>query len=73
MATTAMAADTAQMAEEARCVRHLSLNGETTTFCPLPAGVVARPPRVGPSPDVRERPHDREHPDWRGHSRPHGR
>jgi len=59
MATTAIAAETAQMAEDARCVRHLSPNGETTTLCPLPPGVVARPPRLGPSSDGRYRPHDR--------------
>lgn len=73
LATSAIAADTAQMAEEARCVRHVSLNGETTTFCPLPPGVVAMPPRVGPSPYDRDRPHGRESRDWREPSRPYGR
>lgn len=59
LATSAMAAGTAQLAEETRCVRHVSLNGEVTTFCPLPPGVVARPPHLGPAPHDRHRPRDR--------------
>lgn len=59
LATNAMAAGTAQLAEETRCVRHVSLNGEVTTICPLPAGYVAPPPYLGDGRHDRYPPYER--------------
>lgn len=51
MAMDGMAAETAYMAEDARCYRHLSTSGEWVTLCPLPYGQVAPPPRLRPPHD----------------------
>lgn len=48
MAMDGIAAETAYMAEDARCYRHLSTSGEWVTLCPLPYGQAAPPPHVRP-------------------------
>lgn len=58
IATNAMATETAIMAEESRCYRHLSMTGEWVTLCPLPHGYVA-PPTYIPPPRAHDRPRDR--------------
>lgn len=60
MATESIAAETAYMAEQSRCYRHLSTSGEWVTLCPLPAGQVAPPVYTPPSPYKRYRNHDRD-------------
>lgn len=62
IATQSIAAETAYMAEEARCYRHLTASGEWMTFCPLPPGVVAQPPYSPPSAykEYRNRDRDRD-------------
>lgn len=69
MATESLAAETAHMAEESRCYRHLSTSGEWVTLCPLPAGQFVPPVYTPPSPYKRYRNHDR---DPQRHSRPAG-
>jgi hypothetical protein len=59
MAMDGIAAETAYMAEDARCYRHLSSSGEWVTLCPLPYGQVAPPPRVRPPHHGRDRGRDR--------------
>jgi len=59
MATESLAAETAHMAEESRCYRHLSASGEWLTLCPLPAGHFVPPVYTPPSPYKRYRNHDR--------------
>lgn len=59
MAMDDIAMDTAYMAEDARCYRHLSTSGEWVTLCPLPYGQVAPPPRVRPPHHDRGRGRDR--------------
>jgi hypothetical protein len=61
LATESIAAETAYMAEEARCYRHLTSSGEWMTFCPLPPGVVVQPPYTPPSAYKKYRNHDRDH------------
>lgn len=70
MATDALAAETAYMAEEARCYRHLSTSGEWTTFCPLPPGQVALPVYTPPSAYKKYRNHDRDPQRHRPHREP---
>lgn len=60
MATESLAAETAQMAEDSRCYRHLSTSGEWVTLCPLPAGQFVPPAYTPPSPYKRYRNHDRD-------------
>lgn len=67
MATQSIAAETAYMAEEARCYRHLSTSGEWVTLCPLPYGYVAPAPYIHPGGRIqyggrdRDRGRDRDH------------
>lgn len=69
IATESIAAETAQMAEDARCYRHLSTSGQWVTLCPLPPGVVVYPPYKPPSPYDRYRNHDRDPTDRWNHPR----
>jgi len=59
MATESIAADTARMAEDSRCYRHLSTSGEWVTLCPLPYGYFASPAYDPPARHGRYRNHDR--------------
>ena len=59
MAMDGIAAETAYMAEEARCYRHLSTSGEWVTLCPLPYGQVAPPVYAQPPRHGRDRNRDR--------------
>lgn len=72
MATQSIAAETAYMAEEARCYRHLSSSGEWMTFCPLPPGVVVHPPYTPPSAYKKHRNPDRDPQRNRPRRPPHG-
>jgi hypothetical protein len=59
MALADIEAETAWMAEDARCHDHLSTTGEWITFCPLPEGYVAEPVYAPPH-HGRPRGHHRE-------------
>lgn len=69
MATDPIAADTARIAEDARCYRHPSTSGEWVTLCPLPPGVVVYPPYKPSSRHNRYSSDARDPSDRRGHSR----